>query len=551
MKLMAKWKKILAGTVLGITSLVLVGVVRNPDIYFLIKKNFTIFSEVYREVSLHYVDKVNPEKLMRKGINAMLESLDPYTVLVDEAETQRMEIITRGSYGGVGLDVGFRGDKIVVVAPIEGYAAYNKGIRSGDIITKVDGVPVGQMNPDEVQNMMAGEPGSTVTLTVERYGIDHPLSFELQRERVEVKNVTYSGFVGDNKQVGYILLKRFARQAGQEIHRSLQDLQSQKQLEGLILDLRNNPGGLLEEAVSTVDTFVPKGQLVVETRGRNNRHDKRFKTQKQASVGTLPLVILQNGGSASASEIVSGALQDLDRAVIMGEQSFGKGLVQTVRPLSYNTVLKLTSSRYYIPSGRSIQSVTYTHNGENTPVKKPDSVQKKFTTRAGRTVFDGDGIAPDINISASNTTLLQTSLMRQNMFFNFANQYAAEYDSLKVTLPNDQVYNNFKSFLDRQEFEYDHPSEEYLVKIDSSLTETTDESNEHVKALRQHIEQQKAQSFNNQRMAIQKQLYLELVARYKGRQGQRAASLPYDPMVTQAVKILNDSAKYNQILSVK
>ncbi|TYP92591.1 C-terminal processing peptidase-3 [Fodinibius salinus] len=548
---MAKWKKILAGAILGITSLVLVGFARNPDIYFLIKKNFTIFSEVYREVSLHYVDKVNPEKLMRRGIDAMLESLDPYTVLVDEAETQRMEIITRGSYGGVGLDVGFRGDKIVVVAPIEGYAAYNKGIRSGDIITKVDGVPVGEMNPDEVQNLMAGEPGSSVTLTVERYGIDHPLSFKLQRERVEVKNITYSGFVGDNKQVGYILLKRFARQAGQEIRHALQNLRSQKQLEGVILDLRNNPGGLLEEAVSTVDTFVPKGQLVVETRGRNNRHDKRFETQQQAPADKLPLIILQNGGSASASEIVSGALQDLDRAVIIGEQSFGKGLVQTVRPLSYNTVLKLTSSRYYIPSGRSIQSVTYTHKGKNTPVEKADSAQKEFMTQAGRTVYDGDGIAPDINISASNTTLLQTSLMRQNMFFNFANKYAAEHDSLDKTMHNDQVYDDFKSFLNRQEFEYGHPSEEYLAKIDSSLNGGIDESDKHIKALRKQIEQQKAQSFDEQRMAIQKQLYLELVARYKGREGQRAASLPYDPLVTKAVEILNDSVKYNQILSVE
>lgn len=548
---MAKWKKILAGAVLGITSLVLVGVVRNPDIYFLIKKNFTIFSEVYREVSLHYVDKVNPEKLMRKGIDAMLQSLDPYTVLVDEAKTQQMEIITRGSYGGVGLDVGFRGEKIVVVAPIEGYAAYNNGIRSGDVITKIDGVSVAQMNPDEVQNLMVGEPGSTVTLTVERYGIDHPLNFELQRERIEVKNITYSGFVGDNKQVGYILLNRFSRQAGQDIRRTLKNLQSQKQLEGLIIDLRNNPGGLLEEAISTVDAFVPKGQLIVETRGRNNRHDKRFKTQQQALADTLPLVILQNGGSASASEIVAGALQDLDRAVIMGEQSFGKGLVQTVRPLSYNTVLKLTSSRYYIPSGRSIQSVTYTHDGENTPVEKPDSIQKKFTTLAGRTVYDGDGIAPDVNIPASNTTLLQTSLMRQNMFFNFANQYAAEHDSLTISGRNDQIYRDFKSFLDTQEFEFDHPSEEYLAKIDSSLDGISAESNAHLQALRQRIEQQKEQSFNNQQRAIQKLLYVELVARYKGRQGQRAASLPYDQLVNQAVEVLNDSSRYNQILSVK
>lgn len=244
MKTMRKF--VIAG-LLVLTSLAVAGFVRNPDIYFLIKKNFTIFSEVYREVSLHYVDEVNPETLMRKGIKAMLESLDPYTVMIDEAERQDMEIITRGSYGGVGLDVGYRGGEIVVIAPMEGYSAHQKGIRSGDIIREVNGVQVGNMTPEEVRNLTTGEPGTRVTLSIERYGIDHPISFELERQRVEVNNIAYSGFVGDNQDVGYILLSRFSQNTAEEIRQTMDDLQSQKKLSGLIIDLRNNPGGLLED----------------------------------------------------------------------------------------------------------------------------------------------------------------------------------------------------------------------------------------------------------------------------------------------------------------
>ncbi|WP_138430564.1 S41 family peptidase [Fodinibius saliphilus] len=546
---MRKWEKIIAGSVLAITSLVLVGVVRNPDIYFLIKKNFTIFSEVYREVSLHYVDEVDPEKLMRKGINAMLKSLDPYTILIDEADNQNMEIMTRGSYGGVGMDVGYRGDKIVVIAPMEGYSAHNKGIRTGDVITAVDGIPVNSLSPEEVRNLTTGEPGTAVTMTIDRYGIDHPLKFELTRQRIEIKSVSYFGFVGAKKRVGYVLLNRFSQNAANEVQDAVEQLKAEKELQGLVLDLRNNPGGLLDQAVQLVDKFVPQGKTVVETRGRLSQHNNSFKSKETPLLPNLPVVVLQNGGSASASEIVAGAMQDLDRAVIMGEQSFGKGLVQVVRPLSYNTSLKLTTSRYYIPSGRSIQSVTYTHDENNSAVSKPDSIRKKFKTKNGRTVYDGDGIAPDIQISEESPTLLQTSLMQQNMFFEFANKYAANHDSLKDQMGSDELLLEFKSFVDQQGFEYETPSENHLAKIDSSLNKTQ-MKNEHVAALQKQIELRKKEAFTQQRNAINKLLYQELVARYKGKKGQHLASLPYDRVVNKAVEVLLDSSHYNKILSV-
>lgn len=547
---MTKWKKVIIGTVLAFTSLVLVGLVRSPDIYFLIKKNFTIFSEAYREVSLHYVDEVDPEKLMRKGINAMLKSLDPYTVLIDEGDKQDMEVITRGSYGGVGLDVGYRDNKIVVIAPIEGYSAYDKGIRAGDVITAVDGVEVENLTPDEVQNLTVGEPGTSLTLTVQRYGIDHPLEFELERERIEVKNIAYAGLVGDKEEIGYILLNRFSQNTAVEISNTLKDFQSQKELSGLILDVRNNPGGLLEEAVNTVDKFVPAGKTVVETRGRLSQHNNNFKTQETPLAGDIPLVVLQNGGSASASEIVAGAMQDLDRAVIMGDLSFGKGLVQVVRPLSYNTAIKLTTSRYYIPSGRSIQSITYTHDENNSIVKRSDSTQKVFRTENGRKVFDRNGIEPDVKISESDPGLLQTSLLQDNMFFKFANQYAATNDSLDVTISSDQLFNQFEDFLEQESFQYETPSEVHLTQIDSLLEDKAVNLDTHITSLEERIKEMKKQAFVEQRDEIKRLLYLELISRYKGRQGQTAASLPYDTLVNEAVSVLGDSSRYNEILSV-
>jgi len=471
-------------------------------------------------------------------------------VLIDEAQNQNMEIMTRGSYGGVGLDVGYRGGKIVVIAPMEGYSAHSQGIRSGDVITAVDGVSVADLNPEEVRNLTTGEPGTTVTMTIQRYGIDNPLEFTLERQRVEVNNVSYSGFVGEEQNVGYIVLSRFSQNAAGEVRTAIEELQSQKELRGLVLDLRNNPGGLLDEAVNLVDKFVPQDKMVVETRGRLSQHNNSFSTKETPIAPNLPLAVLQNGGSASASEIVAGAMQDMDRAVILGEQSFGKGLVQVVRPLSYNTALKLTTSRYFIPSGRSIQSITYTHDEENNAVIKPDSTRRKFKTRNGRTVYDRDGILPDIEVSESEPSLLETSLMQQNMFFEFANQYASRHDSLGTTMGSDELFTRFQNFLEAQNFEYEPPSQLYLAKIDSSLNRNESAVDEHLAALEKQVEVQKKQAFSEQRRDIDQRLFLEIVSRYKGKKGQRSAVLPYDPVVIEAVNVLSDSSRYNQILSV-
>lgn len=551
---MTRMRKIaLATAVVAISSVALLGAARNSDIYFLIKKNFTIFSEVYREVSLNYVDEVDPEKLMRKGLNSMLESLDPYTVLIDESTNQDIEIITRGSYAGVGLDVGMRGNKIVVIAPLDGYPAQKKGIRAGDIIKQVNDISIEGMTPEEVQNMTIGEPGTILALTIERYGIEEDLTFELERERIDVKNIAFQDLIGPNKDIGYISLSRFAQNTADEIRKAIEGFQSKGNLNGLILDLRNNPGGLVDEAVKTVDKFVDPGLKVVETRGRLSQHNSVFKTEEPALLNKTPLVVLQNEGSASSSEIVAGALQDLDRAVIIGEQSFGKGLVQIIQPLSYNTSLKITTSRYFIPSGRSIQSITYKHDEKNSAVIKPDSLRKSFKTQNGRTVYDGEGIAPDIEVKSTKPGLLETELMKGSHFFFFANRVASDKKTFITDSISEEMFAEFKSYLKENNFSYKTESERYLGEIKNRLGEKVGDTDvqTHVKAINQAIENKKQQNFVLQEKELKRALYLELISRYEGNAGKIKASLSWDQAIDEALKVINNENRYRDILAIK
>ncbi|MFH5830885.1 S41 family peptidase [Halalkalibaculum sp. DA3122] len=549
---MSKKAKITAVAGSLVLFLMVAGAARLPDVYFQIKKNFTIFSEVFREVSLNYVDEVNPEKLMRKGVDAMLESLDPYTVFIDEAQNQELDIITRGNYGGVGLEVGFRSNKIVVIAPMEGYPAHRKGIRTGDVIVKVNGISVENLSAEEVQNMTLGEPGSTVSLTIERYGSDQLLNFELTRERIDVKNVAYSGLVGSSNDVGYILLSRFSQNTAEEVRTAITELQDRADLKGLILDLRNNPGGLLNEAVSTVDKFLEPGVKVVETRGRLSEHNSTYRTEEPAMVEKLPLVVLQNGGSASASEIVAGALQDLDRAVIIGEQSFGKGLVQVVRPLSYNSALKITTAKYYIPSGRSIQSVTYTHDENNSQINMPDSARKAFQTRNGRTVYDGQGIAPDLEVREDAPTLLETALYQNSHFFFFANKYAANHKSLDAQTIPDSIFEEFEAYLDENDFSYETRTEQHLEKVEEHFA-SLDASNavgQSLSQLEQALDNEKQENLQEQKEEIKQILYLELISRYRGQSGKYEASVQFDPFVERGIEVIHNANRYRQILAI-
>ncbi len=535
---------------LSLVTILVTGFALKSDEFFLIKKNFTIFSEVFQEVSTRYVDDVDPEKLMRHGITSMLEKLDPYTVLFDEADTQNMEILTTGRYAGVGIEVGARSGKLVIVAPIEGYSAYRRGIRSGDVILDVDGISVQNLNVEDLQLLIRGEVGSTLKLTIERLGIDEPLIFELTRELIDVNNISYSGFLDELKKIGYISLSRFGQNTAQELRIAIDELEKEGDLQGLVLDLRNNPGGLLDEAVRTVDLFVGPRIEVVKTQGKSI--ESSFSSQTESPVFyDGPLVILQNNGSASSSEIVAGALQDLDRAVVVGERSFGKGLVQIVRPLSYNVALKITTSRYYIPSGRSIQSVIYSQEEDAISQQVPDSLRNKFKTSAGRTVYDGVGIDPDVLVNRPAQSLVEVALLQQGSYFFFANEYQLNNPELKFDLNGDETFAFFKEYLEHSEFDYTTRLQRSLAQLEEEINGSEElrmQTSSAILALKSVIEQQKLTEMQANEQEIRRQLYLELISRYEGQSGRLKASLSTDPIVSKAVELIQNPTEISEML---
>lgn len=538
----------LYAVLLMISSIGIMGAAYQSDTFFLIKKNFTLFSEVVQEVNSRYVDETDPEKLIRHAIVSMLELLDPYTVLIDEADNQSMEILTTGRYAGVGIEVGARGGRLVVIAPIEGYSAFQKGVRAGDIILSVDGISVVGMTMEDLDSLVRGEPGTLLILTVERSGFDQPIEFELIRENVEVKNVAFSGYVDADSTIGIVTLSRFGQGAASEVREALVGLQNNGQLKGFILDLRNNPGGLLDEAVNIVDKFVGPGIQVVKTQGRS--FDASFSsTTDEPVLFDGPVAILQNNGSASASEIVSGALQDLDRAVVVGTRSFGKGLVQIVRPLSYNTSLKITTSRYYIPSGRSIQSAIYSHLEAGHTLQVPDSLRKEFKTRNGRSVFDGIGIDPDVEVEEPSQKLVEIALLQNSAYFFYANEYQSRNVRFSADSIDQSILNDFYDYLDKTGFDYTTRSERYLTSLETQLSEDgLDEAITSLSALREVVSEHKMRDLKSVESTIKRELYQELVSRYKGETGRFVASLKFDPAVIKAVEIIQSEQTLNQIL---
>ena len=532
---------------IGITALFGIGAFfQQSDIYFLIKKNFSIFSKAYENVAIEYVDEVNPEILMRNGLNSMLETLDPYTVLFDEADNEQAEIMNRGNYAGVGIEAGFRDGKIVVIAPIEGGPAERVGIRPGDEIIEVDGVSTSELTPEEAQFLTLGEEGSSIILKIMRFGSDQVFEFELLRERIEVSNLGYTSLIGENNLVGYIKLNQFGLRSGDEIRTEL-DKFIDAGAEGLILDLRDNPGGILQEAVRIVDKFIEPGVSVVETRGRLAEYNEVYSTQEPI-LFDKPIVVLMSTGSASASEVVAGALQDLDRAVVLGEQSFGKGLVQGVKALPYNTSLKITISRYYTPSGRSIQSLQYMHSSKSTPVTKADSLLRTYRTKNGRAVIEGRGIIPDVEILEDELSLLQLSLLQKGAYFDFATRFMSENDEFNETeLPN-QVYVDFLNYLNEIEFDYETPSDIALEKIEGDLA-ASKLKEDGLKALKTSILQQKSIQIDLEKELIIKTLYEELVYRYKGQNARLEQSLSTDNQVLEALKLINSPDQIESILS--
>ncbi|MEX0928377.1 MAG: S41 family peptidase [Balneolales bacterium] len=544
-----KKNKVLATVSLLMVSAFTVGFVYTTDPYFLIKKNFTIFSEVYDEVSKRYVNEIEPEGLMRHGINAMLEQLDPYTVIIDEADSQEMDIVTTGQYAGVGLEVGARGEKLVVVAPIEGYSAEQRGMRAGDIIIAVNGTPTENMSMEGLQSLLRGEAGSRVSITATRYGLEEDLTFDLTRERIEIKNITYAGLLETDKRIGYVLMRRFAQNASEELRRAIIEMEEEGKLDGLILDLRNNPGGLLDEAVYTVEKFVEPGHDVVQTKGRLPETNTTYKTREPA-IFDKPLIVLQNNGSASSSEIVTGALQDLDKAIIIGGRSFGKGLVQIIRPLSYNLAIKITTSKYFTPSGRSIQSLKYASIEDPEKIKVPDSLRTPFKTLSGRTVYEGIGIEPDIEVEEGPQSLLEIALLQNSHYFFFANQYASEHGESMVNMDDDSLYDSFRSYLDEAGFDFETRSGRLYARFKESLKEEIRQDvSQQLAQFEEIIAREKQNEMDAHSEAIRQELYLEVLSRFEGASGRLKHNLKYDEAVLQGVDLIADPGKYYTILN--
>ncbi|WP_018127810.1 S41 family peptidase [Balneola vulgaris] len=520
---------------------------QQADIFFLIKKNFSIFSKTYENVALEYVDEVDPEKLMRTGVEAMLETLDPYTVIYNENQNEQAEIQARGNYAGIGIESGYRNGKVVVIAPLEGGPAEKAGLQAGDVIIAVDQFSTDGLQPEEVQSLTLGEEGSKVTITINRFGVDQPIDFELTRQRVEEKTVSYVTHVGEEENIGYVRLNQFNIGSANEVITAISSLEDERELSGLVLDLRDNPGGVLQEAVAIIDAFVEKGLMVVDMRGRIAEYNQTF-TTTQPVLFEKPVVVLMNGGSASASEVVAGALQDLDRALIVGEQSFGKGLVQIVKPLPYNNSMKITIARYYIPSGRSIQSLEYTHEGANSGVVKRAPSGKIFKTKNGRVVEESRGIGPDVAVSGEQLDLLEIALIQKGLIFDFATELHARLGASEYERLPENSFDEFINYLEEKEFKYDNNAQSLLDNLSSEF-EGSEEAEKALQKLKELNKQRNREALIKKKSFIENKLFLELIARTKGESGKYKAALTTDDQLNTAIQYIQSPEKIELTLS--
>ena len=530
------------------------GFFQPDDRFFALKKNFTIFGQLYETLAEGYVDPVDAEQLMRTGIDAMLQTLDPYTVFIDEADNEDIDIMTRGRYGGVGLQVGQRAGRVTVLAPFEGYSGYEQGVKAGDVLIEIDGQRVEEVDQDAIGGLLRGAPGSTVDVKIERVGEPGLLDFTLTRSEVQLDNVTYSGFAGDPEAgIGYVRLERFARSAAPQLKQAIDELSAERELQGFILDLRGNPGGLLEAAVDVSGYLMAEPGPVVSTRGRLPESERVYTSSGPPALGaSVPVAVLIDGGSASASEIVAGAIQDTDRGVLVGQTTFGKGLVQIIRPLPYNTSIKLTTAKYYTPSGRLIQSVTYSRDeAGGRAVAVADSLRREYLTSGGRPVYDGHGIEPDVEVGLGDGSDLEQSLVRSAAFFLYANRYAADYPALPEPFAvTDRTLQDFRAFVASSDLDLDTRAERALEALAQDLADAGyDETADEIDALRREIDRELDADFERHAARLKERLRQQILARYIGQKAQVAASLEDDPQLLQAVALLQDDAAYRAVLA--
>ncbi|MBK8734730.1 MAG: S41 family peptidase [Saprospiraceae bacterium] len=531
------------GILLGAASI-------NQDKFFEITKNIEIFANVYKEINANYVDEIDPSKLMKAGVDAMLNSLDPFTNYISEAQIENYRLSVEGKYNGIGAQAKKIGDWVVITEVYKDYPAFKAGVKVGDKVISVNGQSAKGKESEDLNSIMRGTPKSEVELVVERPGESSQLPIKIIRDEVNIPNVPYSGMLDD--ETGYIVLSTFTQDAGKNVQDALQKLKKDNEkLKYLVFDLRENGGGLLHEAVEVCNTWLPNGQIVASTRGKAKDKDQYFKTRRPGLDENIKLAVLINGHSASASEIVSGTIQDLDRGVIIGQLSYGKGLVQNTKEVGYNAKVKLTTSKYYIPSGRCIQSVHYDDSGK--AVKVPDSLKSEFKTKNGRKVYDGGGITPDIEVKNADHPKIIQKLLDSHLLFNYCTEL-----QLKGLLPQDMIgyeYTDFESFINylrKNNFDDNSVLEKKIKEIETlSMEEQNPIIKDDLNTIKSKLENSQWAELQAEKNLICNLIEEEMVSRSFYQEGRLKKRLSHDPLITEAKKVLKDDAAYNKILTGK
>lgn len=514
--------------------------------YFELMKNIEIFTNLYKELNTYYVDELDPSKMMRIGLDAMVSALDPYTNYISETDIESYRLANEGKANGIGANNRKIGEYITLVEIYKDLSADKAGLKAGDIILAIDGQEVKGKSKDEVDNILRGYPGTNVLLKIQRPGSIQPIEVTVSRTEIETPNVPFSGILKND--IGYINLTTFTQRAGANVGNALKNLKAEHpELKGVILDLRDNRGGLLNEAINVCNIFIPNNQLVVTTKGKVKDWDRTFNTRNEPIDPSIPLAVIINKYSASASEIVSGVIQDYDRGVIIGQSSYGKGLVQNTRDIGYNAKVKLTTAKYYVPSGRCIQSVAY-ENGE--PVKLPDSLRASFKTKNGRIVLDGGGVDPDIEIIHPNDLPLVKHLMDRHLIFEYVNNFTSKNPSIPdVNDFNFQEYSDFVGFLEKKNFQYQSTAKKLLTELSIATNEQGIQSTTELKSLESKLlnqQQEELQKFQSYIVSI---IEKEIASRYYYQDGRIRMGLKNDREISEAIEILSKPDLYQSFLS--
>lgn len=519
---------------------------------FEIAKNLDVYYTLFRELNLFYVDEIEPAELVEKSINSMLESLDPYTVYIPESDMEDFKFMTTGEYAGIGALIAKHHDQIIVSEPYEGFPAQKNGLKAGDIFIEVAGKSTTDMKVSDVSDLLKGPANQPIRLKMQRPGEKKPFTVDIVREKIHIDPVPYFGML--DEKTGYIRLSNFTVDCSTDVKRAFLELKEGQGAEQMVLDLRSNPGGLLVEAVKIANLFVAKGQEIVSTKGKVSQWDKTYRATQQPLDTVMPLVVLVNSGSASASEIVAGSLQDLDRAVVVGNRTFGKGLVQTTRDLSYNSKLKVTTAKYYIPSGRCIQARDYSHRNEDGSVGKiADSLMVEFSTKNGRKVYDGGGIAPDVDVKQSMLSGLSIHLVREFMIFDFATQLSNTRTNIPAPLKfeiDDEIYQQFHDFVKAKNFTYTSQSEQALKNLIELAREERyfDKSEAEFEALKESLGHDLDNDLDQFRDEVSDLLRDEIISRYYYQKGAIKSGMRDDPVIARAMDLLEEPVGLHALL---